>query len=140
MVGVVVVAILTLCCATWRYVRTPPPGLSYDPLERARELVAGGDSRKKAIELLSADAWYHQPCYEGEDGGIDLFFYGSHGYDSAKIVIVRSRSEDGEIKVTQIGTYDPSMWQSYFSDCIDEERFEYGLYERCNDAIPFFAP
>ena len=143
-VAIVVIAMMVLACGVC--VALPsvlaPSGddLPYGPVTRARELVAVGDSREKAIELLAADAWYYQPCGVGENSATDLFFYGNHSYDRARIVIVNSRSEDGELKVTQVSSDEPYMWQTYCSDCIDEERFEYGLYERFNDTFWFLAP
>ncbi len=96
-----------------------------DPLSRARELVAMGDSREKAIELLGTDSWYHQPC-ERMGGEIikDLFFYGSHGYDEADIVILGSVFDGAEYKVTSIGSFDDANpWHTIYADCIDRDRF-----------------
>ena len=92
-----------------------------NPLKRARELVAVGDAREKAIELLGADSWHHQPC-ERLGGEIieDLFFYGSHGYDEARIVILGSVFDGDEYKVTSIGSFDDANpWHTIYADCID---------------------
>jgi len=97
-----------------------------DSLRRARELVAIGDSREKAIELLGVEAWYHQPC-ERMGGEVikDLFFYGSHSYDRANIVILRSVYDGNEYKVTSIGSFDDANpWHTIYADCIDRDRFE----------------
>ena len=96
------------------------------PWKRARELVAIGDTREKAIELLGAEAWYHQPC-EYEDIGIieDLFFYGDHHYDRADIVILGSVLDGAEYKVASIGSFDDANpWHTIYADCIDRDRFE----------------
>ena len=90
-------------------------------LEKARELVAIGESREEAIEILSKEAWYHQPCGDSED----LFFYGDHHYDRAVIVIVESVLKDGEYKVGNIGSFDePNPWHTLYGRCIDRTRFE----------------
>ena len=92
-----------------------------DPWRKATELVAIGESREKAIELLSKEAWYHQPCGDRTD----LFFYGDHHYDKADIVIVRSILDGDEYKVEHIGSYDePNVWHTAYADCIDRTRFE----------------
>ena len=143
--AIVVTAIVMLACvvcAAGPLVLAPSgEAMPYDPLERARGLVSVGDSREKAIELLAADAWYHAPCGTTDYGfATDLFFYGSHGYDSADIVILDSDTKTGELKVRQISSFEPYIWQSIYADCIDEERFEYGQYERFNDTFWFLAP
>ena len=136
-----IVMLICVVCVVGPLVLAPSgDNLAYDPLERAKGLVAVGDSREKAIELLAADAWYHQPCRVREDFATDLFFYGNHSYDRARIVIVDSRMQDRELKVTQVSSFEPYMWQSVYASCIDEERFEYGLYERFNDTFWFLAP
>ena len=87
-----------------------------NPLKRARELVAIGDSREKAIDLLGVEAWYHQPCKHMEGESIkDLFFYGSHGYDEARIVILGSVFDGAEYKVTSIGSFDDANPMAYLS-------------------------
>ena len=144
MTAIVVTAMIALTCvicAVLPFVLiSSEESLQYGPLARARGLVAVGDSREKAIELLAADAWYYQRCGVGENFATDLFFYGSHGYDSAEIVILDSATKDGVLSVRQIGSFEPYIWQSIYADCPDEERFEYGLYERFNDTFWILAP
>ena len=99
---------------------------SSPPIEQARELVSIGMSRDKTIELLSADAWYHQPCQESYPNvATDLFFYNSHRYDKADIVVVHYLlSENGEFQVSSIITCRPPCWQSLFEASIDRTQFE----------------
>ena len=93
------------------------------PLEKAREAVSIGDSREDAIEILGAEAWYHQPCqYRGSVD--DLFFYGDQRYDKADIVIVFSVVENGEYRVVNIGSFETYLWHKQFADCIDRDRFK----------------
>ena len=131
-VAIIVTVIACVMCLMWVLLPRPP-----HPLERARDLVAVGDSREKAIELLAADAWYHQPCTINEDSGTDLFFYGSRGYDRAQVVIINSRLQNGELQVSQIATCPRYIWQSHYFNCIDEKRFEYGLPEQIISLFPF---
>ncbi len=94
------------------------------PWKRARELVAIGDTREKAVDVLGSEAWYHEPCYMSERVATDLFFYGSHSYDRADIVIVRYVAEGGEYKVEFIGSFEPNEWHTAYANCIDRDRFE----------------
>ena len=93
-------------------------------VERARELVAIGDTREKAIEILSSVAWYHEPCYVGEKSSTDLFFFGSHSYGEAEIVILSSVLEGDEYKVTRISSFESYAWHTAYANCIDRDRFE----------------
>jgi len=95
-----------------------------DPLGRAREQVAIGDSREKAIEVLSSEAWYYQPCDMTEEAASDLFFFGSHSYDRASIVIVDSIREDGEYRVDMISSFESYAWHTAYANCVDRKRFE----------------
>ena len=55
----------------------------------------------------------------------DLFFYGSHGYDEADIVILGSVLDGDEYKVTRIGSFDDANpWHTIYANCIDRDRFE----------------
>jgi len=92
-------------------------------VERARELVAIGDTREKAIEILSSEAWYYQPC-ENWSSIDDLFFYGDHSYDNADIVIVVSVPRDGGYRVDMISSFEPNAWHTAYANCIDRKRFE----------------
>lgn len=93
------------------------------PLEKAREQVEIGDLRTDAVTALTAEAWYHQSCYR-LDSIVDLFFYNSHKYDKADIVIVTSLLKNKEYRVSDISSFEPYLWHSVYSDCIDRSRFE----------------
>ena len=95
-----------------------------NPLDRARELVSVGDTRKDAIEILGSESWYHQPC-ENRSSIDDLFFYGDRHYDKAVIVIVTSTLAEGEYRVSGIGSFEPYAWHTAYADCIDRDRFEH---------------
>jgi hypothetical protein len=83
-----------------------------------------GMLRSEVVSRLASEAWYHQPCERGPNI-IDLFFFSSHQYDRAQIVIVASIPDStGEMKVDSVGSFDPYAWQSAFSDCIQRDRFE----------------
>ena len=92
------------------------------PLQQARNLVNIGDLRDDAITNLGVDAWYHQPC-KNRYSIDDLFFYGSHKYDKAYIVIVTSVLDSEEYRVSQISSFEPYAWQSAYRDCIDLNKF-----------------
>ena len=89
-------------------------------VETARSQVPIGTRREEAIETLGATAWYHQPCWDR----IDLFFYGSHNYDRAEIVILSSKLVDGVYVVDSIDGFEPNAWHTAYRDCIQRERFE----------------
>lgn len=93
------------------------------PLEEARELVAIGDLRDHAISILSAEAWYHQTC-RNQRSIADLFFYGSHKYDKADIVIVTSTLENHEYRVSKISSFESYAWHTAYRDCVDRSKFE----------------
>jgi len=93
------------------------------PLDKARESVNIGDLREDALPILSVDAWYHQPC-QNRSSIDDLFFYNSHQYDKADIVIVTSVLEGEEYRVDQISSFEPSAWHAAYQDCINRDRFE----------------
>jgi hypothetical protein len=98
------------------------PGCRQAPsaLETARSRVSVGTKRDEAIQTLGATSWYHQPCWERTD----LFFYGSHEYDRAEIVILRSDLVDGEYVVVSIDGFESYAWQTAYADCIQRGRFE----------------
>jgi hypothetical protein len=93
------------------------------PLDKARESVSVGDLREDAIEVLNEEAWYHQPC-QYRDSVDDLFFYGDQRYDKADIVIVFSILENGEYRVSSIGSFETYLWHNVYEDCIDRSRFK----------------
>jgi len=92
-------------------------------LGRAREQVAIGDLREDAVATLEESAWYYQPCHY-RDLVEDLFFFGSHRYDKAQIVIVSSEIDEGVYRVYQISSFEPYAWHTAYKDCIDRTRFE----------------
>ena len=84
-----------------------------------------GDLRQGAIITLIDDAWYYQPCNGiSTDVATDLFFYGSHRYDKAEIVIVDSRLDGGILRVYQVSSFEPYLWHGVYCDCIDPSLFE----------------
>ncbi len=96
---------------------------SSHPLKRAREQVAIGVKRKEAIQILNQEAWYHQPC-PNRITIDDLFFFNSHDYEKADVVIVRSEPDDDTFRVYQIGTFEIYAWQAAYKDCVERDRFE----------------
>lgn len=94
------------------------------PLEEAKNKVQVGMLRDDAVSILGQKAWYYQPC--PNRGSVDdLFFYGSHKYDSADIVILNSFPDQGIYHVTGLGTFtEPNAWHAAYRDCLDENRFE----------------
>lgn len=93
------------------------------PLEMARERLPLGTTREDAIEILNQQAWYHQPCPR-EDSFIDLFFFGSHEYEKADIVIVDSRLEDETYRIVSLSSFEPYAWHTAYKDCIQRDSFE----------------
>ena len=93
------------------------------PTERAAQQVPYGTPRDDAVEILSQEAWYHQPCRRGVSIK-DLFFYGSHRYDKADIVIVDSSPRDEGYEVVRISTFESYAWHTAYRDCIDRGMFE----------------
>jgi hypothetical protein len=83
-----------------------------------------GMLRSEVVSRLTSEAWYHQSCPRGSVIE-DLFFFGSHQYDRAQIVIVASIPDPtGEMKVDSVSTFEDYAWQSAYSDCIQRDRFE----------------
>lgn len=93
------------------------------PLEEARKQVPIGTRRDDAIRILSETAWYHQPCPNRVTID-DLFFFGSHRYDKAEVVIVGSEPIDGVFVVYDIGSFEPYAWHATYQDCLQRDRFE----------------
>lgn len=54
----------------------------------------------------------------------DLFFFGSHNYDQAEILIIRSVVKDDELIVDVVGTLESYAWHTAYADCIQRDRFE----------------
>jgi hypothetical protein len=95
------------------------------PLEKAKSQIDIGMARNRAVDILERDSWYHQVCpYRGVVVH-DLFFYGSHRYDYADIIIVLSVQEDGEYEVDSFGSFEPYIWQARYEDCIQQDKFEH---------------
>ena len=120
------IAIVLLACVSCHH----------SPVYDARENIPIGTPRNEAILTLIKDAWYYEPCVEtAEKSATDLFFFGSHKYDKAEIVIVRSRFIDDVFQVQQISSFENYAWQSAYADCIQCEMFEdshlcIGKYDR----------
>lgn len=93
------------------------------PLEEARKQVPIGTPREEAIRILSEKSWYHQPCPNRVTID-DLFFYGSHKYDEAEVVIVSSEPVDGVFVVYDLGSFETYAWHAAYKDCLQRDRFE----------------
>ena len=93
------------------------------PLEEARKQVGIGTPREEAIGILSEKSWYHQPCPNRVTID-DLFFYGSHKYDEADVVIVRSEPVDGVLVVYDLGSFESYAWHAAYGNCIQRDRFD----------------
>jgi hypothetical protein len=93
------------------------------PYETYKDRIRPGMEREKAIEVLQESAWYYQECPRG-DYVEDLFFFGSHRYDRAEILIVDSDLTVSPSTVRGIGTFEPYAWHTAYADCIEQERFE----------------
>ena len=94
------------------------------PVFDARDRIPIGTLRAEAFAILAPQSWYFETCYESEERVEDIFFFGSHKYDDAEIVIVASALEDGWFRVKSIGSFENYIWHTTYSDCIDRERFE----------------
>ena len=94
------------------------------PLEKAQSQIDVGMARDRAVEILEQDSWYHQVC-DYRASIHDLFFYRSHHYDRADIVIVINQEEDGKYKVISVGTFESYLWQASYRDCIQLDKFEH---------------
>lgn len=93
-------------------------------LEWARERVKVGESRDVAVAALSRESWYYQQCpYDPDRGVTDLFFYGSHRYDDAIIVIMTSTCQRGLCVVNALGSFENYAWQGAYRNCYDRGRF-----------------
>ena len=92
--------------------------------EKAMEETKPGMSRAEVVAKLTTEAWYYQPCPRRRYTE-DLFFYDSHQYDRARIVIVGYRPDStGDLKVDSVGTFDDYAWQGAYSDCVQRDKFE----------------
>jgi hypothetical protein len=82
-----------------------------------------GTRREDAIRILSEKAWYHQECPNWVTIE-DLFFYGSHKYDEAEVVIVHSEPINGVFVVDDLGSFESYAWHTAFQDCLQRDKFE----------------
>lgn len=93
------------------------------PYEQFKKVIQPGMERATAIKQLQKSAWYYQECRR--QGYIeDLFFFGSHQYNEAEILIVDSIPKDDRWVVREIGTFEPYAWHTAYADCIQRDRFE----------------
>jgi hypothetical protein len=100
-------------------------GCHASTLADAKRQVPIGARREDAIASLDRTSWYHQACPNRVTVD-DLFFYGSHHYDKADVVIVRSEPIGNTYLVYQISSFDEAnAWHSAYRDCVDEARFEH---------------
>ena len=93
------------------------------PLACAVKQLEIGMPRDRAIEIFAPVIWYHQPCLRGSDFIQDVFFYGSHQYDTDDVLIVTSRAADGVFIVEHIGSFEPNAWHTAYRDCIQRDKF-----------------
>ena len=54
----------------------------------------------------------------------DLFFFGSHKYDKAEVVIVTSEPIAGVFVVYDLGSFEPYAWHAAYQDCLQRKQFE----------------
>ncbi len=102
----------------------PMSGCRVHPLGRARQQVPIGMPREEAIRILGSQAWYHQPCGRHTIKS-DLFFFGSHQYDRADVVIVTSYPGESEYVVVRVDTfYEANAWHTAFADCLQRDQFD----------------
>lgn len=94
------------------------------PLGQASEVIAIGTPRDVAIQQVPDGYWYHEECSFSDQVIDDLFFYGSHSYDKAQIVIVVSERMDDVFRVKQIADFEPNAWHTAYASCIDRDKFE----------------
>jgi hypothetical protein len=94
-----------------------------NPLEEAREQVPIGTTREDAISILGEASWYHQPCPSSVTID-DLFFFGSHEYDKADVVIVRSEPKNGIYVVYGVSSFESYAWHTAYADCLQRDKFE----------------
>lgn len=112
--------IIIICLLLFFVACDPPLSLG----QQAQKQIPIGMPRDQAIKLLIAEAWYYQPC-DRQARIEDLFFYGSHTYDQADIVIVVSSLKNGQYKVSAVGGFDePDAWHAVYSDCIQRDKFK----------------
>jgi len=99
-------------------------GCTQDPLTEPIQSIQVGMLRDEAIRLLEDQAWYYQPCSTNTDYLIDLFFFGSHEWDRAAILTVRSQSSNQEYRVTNITSFDePNAWHTAYERCLQRDKF-----------------
>ncbi len=92
--------------------------------EKAMEETKPGMARSEVVAKLTAEAWYYQPCPRRSHTE-DLFFFDSHQYDRARIVIVAYRPDStGELKVDSVATFDDYAWHAPYADCVQRDKFE----------------
>jgi hypothetical protein len=98
-------------------------GCRTDPLDEPSRSVKKGMSRDEAIAVLESQAWYYQPC--PNNGGMnDLFFFGSHEWDSASTLIVSSRLSGEEMRVFDVSSFDEAnAWHAEFRSCLQRDKF-----------------
>lgn len=92
--------------------------------EKAMKETKPGMSRAEVVAKLTAEAWYYQPCPR-RSYTLDLFFFDSHQYDRARIVIVDYTPDStGDLKEDSVSTFDDYAWQVPYSDCVQRDKFE----------------
>ena len=113
---VLTVLIICLAGAIYRYDFQAIEGRqSHSLADTARSQVTMNMQRTEAIRRLQADAWQHKECrysirYD------DLFFYGSHDLELTGIVLIRSDIQNGEARISFVGS---------------EESYRLLLYDEC---------
>jgi hypothetical protein len=94
-----------------------------DPLAAPSMQVKIGMARDEVISVLRPQTWYYQPC--PNEGSIDdLFFFGSHSWDKASLLIVRSARDGQKYRVKDISSFDEAnAWHTAFRECLQRNRF-----------------
>ena len=99
-------------------------GASYQYVYEAKERIPIGTLRDAALELIPNGFWHHEICDRSADVVItDLFFYDSHRFDEAEILIVKSQNISGTYQIDTIGGFEPYAWHAAYQDCYDRSKF-----------------
>lgn len=78
----------------------------------------------EAASILAENAYHSAICPLSDTYEEHLYFYGSRVFDRAKLAIV-GVSTSGDVPiVTNIGSFEPYIWQKMYQDCYDATVFE----------------
>jgi len=98
-------------------------GCRQDPLAGPMQRVKVDMLRDEAIAALEHEALYYQSCPNA--GSIDdLFFFGSHSWDRAVVLIVVSARSGQEYRVIDVASFDEAnAWHTAYARCLQRDRF-----------------